>query len=122
MNPEQWQPIPGWTFYAISSEGRVYSWKTRGYIKTEPLGKYGLHAFVRLTERGKSDDRLVAKLMLIAFGKAAQSNYDVIIPLFRDGDPTNSRLSNLSFKIARRGWIIDPASQQWHRGVTCGQL
>jgi hypothetical protein len=65
---------------------------------------------------------LVEKLMLTAFEKTAASNYDGIILLFRDGDPTNVRSSNLSFKMARHCRIIDPASYQWHRGATCGQL
>jgi hypothetical protein len=122
MNPEQWRPIPGWTYYAISSRGRVYSWKTRKYIKTEPISKFGTHSAVHLTEHVNDKDRSVAKLMLIAFGKTAPSNYDALIPLFLDGVPANIRLSNLSFKIARHRRIIDPASQQWHRGATCGLL
>ncbi len=88
MNPEQWRPITGWTYY---------SWKLRKYIKTEPLGKFGAHPAVRLTEHDEDKDRSVAKLMLIAFGKTTASNYDAIIPLVRDGDPTNIRLSNLTF-------------------------
>jgi hypothetical protein len=122
MNPEQWRPIPGWTYYAISNQDRVYSWKTRKFIQSEPLRKFGVHPAIRLTEKDKDMERSVAKLMLIAFGETAPSLYDALIPLFRDGDPTNIRLSNLSFKIARHRRIIDPASQQWHRGATCGHL
>ncbi len=37
MNLEHWRPIPNRARYAISNQGRVYSWKALKYIKAEPL-------------------------------------------------------------------------------------
>ena len=117
---EEWRPIHGFDGYAVSSEGRVYSWKTKKQKDVRANRKYGIHLIVSLSKDGQEHSCSVAKLMLVAFDRVRLADYDFMIPLFLDGVPSHVKLSNLSFKISRAR-RANQASREW-RWMGGGQV
>ena len=94
---ERWKEIPGWPGYEVSSEGRVISFKRKTpKIKTPFINREGYHR-VALYDNDRHWCIGIHRLVLITFkglmkGKEASH---------RDGDPSNNRLSNLSWKTRK---------------------
>jgi hypothetical protein len=99
-----WTPITEFPGYEISREGVVRSWVGRGKIRSvkKPhditpiwLEKQGRWA-VRLVKDGVRHLRCVANLMLTTFVSEVKDGTVV----FKDEDPTNLALENLSWKAS----------------------
>jgi len=110
-----WTPINDFPGYEISHDGQVRSWRMRGAAKKDASAKKA-HIItpvwltdssrwaVRLMNNGERFMRSVANLVLETFVGPAPAvgighgrNFSDVV--FKDGDPTNITLENLSWKI-----------------------
>jgi NUMOD4 motif/HNH endonuclease len=96
----RWLPVPGHKPYEVSDDGRV---RRNGRIlkmRSHPSG----HLFVSLSKYPYRKEASVARLVLLAFigppPKGTESRH------YPDRDPTNNRLSNLSW-ATRRTNVLD---------------
>lgn len=103
---EHWLPIPGYTHYDVSDEGRVRSWYERPFRRTQPQARAGrphLRSLQRhkeyMTVMLKQDGVLrlyeVHRLVALAFLGAPPEGREVA---HLDGKGTNNFLSNLQYK------------------------
>lgn len=91
---EEWRPIEEFPNYAVSNEGRLFAWKTAKYLL--PQKQATGHLYIGLYPGdGKARFRMVAKLVLTAFAAVPESDISVY---FRDGNPENTKLSNLYWR------------------------
>lgn len=88
---ETWKPVVGWEgFYEVSSHGRVWSCRTRRFLKFDH-SQMG-HCRVTFSYKGKHDRRLVHRIVVEAF---AGEIPDGMMVCHNDGDPTNNHVENL---------------------------
>ena len=123
MMEEIWKDIKGFEGrYQVSNLGRVRypdTWITRPYpngnivnirtrkgaIKKVILNRYGYS--VALTQKGSKDKETIPVCELVAsyFGEGYEDGMQII---HVDGDISNNRIDNLSFK-----WMEDLPGEQW---------
>lgn len=86
-NTETWHPIPGFPGYAVSNQGRVYSWKTGKYksvyrdngghptvaLYKTPILREGRPRFREKRHPGYWTARRLARIMESVFGKSEGS-------------------------------------------------
>ena len=64
---EQWRDIEGYPGYKISSLGRVWSEKSKIFMKTQNTTQTDLHQKIRLSHEGKSKKFFIHRLVMLAF-------------------------------------------------------
>lgn len=108
---EKWLDIPGYeNVYAVSSLGRVYSYKRyrllKGIINDEGYPQVGLQ------KNGKNRRWRVHQLVLLAF--VGPRPADMESRHFPDHDKTNNRLENLSYCTSSQN-VQDNVSRGMYR-------
>lgn len=100
-----WQPIDEFPGYEVSMDGQVRSWCRGGDEPTEitPVWLKSQRWGVRMTREGKRYLRCIANIVLEAFQgpppqDAIGTGKNPADVVFKDGDPTNITLSNLTWK------------------------
>lgn len=90
---EKWWYIDGYPNYMISNHGRVWSSKTRRFLKPRPANEYG-HLSVSLCANGHIDYMLIHRLVAKAFIPNPNKR-----PIIRhlDDDPSNNYAYNLAW-------------------------
>ena len=103
---EEWRPIPGYDGYEVSDQGNVRSYyklagSPRGYILTDKpqrILRGALKAkgyrFVILRADGKSHNKMIHQLMLLAFVGPCPDGMEAC---HNDSNPKNNRLDNLRY-------------------------
>jgi len=86
--PEEWNPIPDWPAYDVSTYGRV----RRGVSILTPFPAGQGYLMVTLSDGGQSSNRYVHRLVLEVFRGLAPAGME---GAFLDGNRTNLVLSNL---------------------------
>lgn len=118
---ELWKILPGdWKYeYAVSNMGnikRLSFVNTLGYVEFDKeLSRRYTDKYPQVELRTKDNVRQkksVAELVLEAFGKGARPA-ETYRPYFKDGDNTNCKLSNLSWKDTHKKRDIGPNSGQF---------
>jgi len=111
MTPEMWKPIPGFSRYDASSEGRIRSWCVRGgkrpgrvsqapTIKAQGTNSRG-YRFVNLTgDDGRPKTLTVHRLVLLAF--LGQPDVVGWTASHMNGNPADNRVSNLAWESLDR--------------------
>lgn len=90
-HPEIWMPVIGYeSSYEVSNHGHVYS-KSKGAMMALTVAPSG-HKAVHLYRNGRSERRLVHRLVLEAFVGPAPDGHEC---LHGDGDPGNNFVENL---------------------------
>lgn len=93
---ERVKMIDGYKYYAITTYGRVWSYR-RGIWLSQSKSKKG-YMYVSLSENGKSRNFRVHRLVAIAF----LLNYDYLPQVnHKDEDKTNNHVSNLAWISAK---------------------
>jgi len=94
---ERWLPVPGFEeFYQVSDEGRVKGIRrsgSRGGVLKPTLNPHG-YLSVSLRRPGIRKERPIHRIVAAAFLGPRPEGMEV---RHGDGDPTNNRLSNLSY-------------------------
>jgi len=88
-------PIPGFYKYAVTRDGRVWSFKNQKFIKPRKNGVRTQHTQHALqTEDGKTCAQLTHRIVIAAYklGYFPPSN---VLVLHKDGDETNNDYTNL---------------------------
>lgn len=103
MSDIEWRTIPGWEgFYEVSNDGQVRSLERvnrRGIAVPSRILKLSMtvrggYPRVSLCDAGKKSYKTVHRLVMMTFVGECPEGLEV---LHGDGDPTNNRLSNLSY-------------------------
>ena len=95
---EVWKPIPGFPWYEVSSEGRVWSIRNKKYLK--PAMDRGGYLWVKLCNNGIEKSMLIHRLVMDAFvnnpdpDRLTQINH-------KNEDKTANMLENLEYCDAR---------------------
>ena len=92
---EQWRDIEGYPGYKISSFGRVWSEKSKIFMKTQNTTQTDLHQKIRLSHNGESKKFFVHRLVMLAFSPI--ENPDKFQVNHIDGNPLNNTLENLEW-------------------------
>lgn len=109
---EEWRPVVGWEgLYEVSSHGRVYSLRTRKYLKA---GMDRRHRHVALCNGNGGKSYRVHKLVMEAFAGPCPSGLEVC---HRDDDPDNNHLTNLVYGTRSRNMLDRVANGTHHNAV-----
>src|SRR5262249_52870534 len=107
---ERWRPVPGYEgFYEVSDLGRVRSLHRRtvhgiqGGLLRKPLPLPNGYLYVALYAQGKSQNRLVHRLVLEAFPGPCPAGMEC---RHLDGDQANNTVANLAWGTHREN-ILD---------------
>jgi len=121
MSHEQWRPVPGFSGYEVSSEGRVRSFRVPRYLSTE--NRAG-HRSVWLMKDGRPRRIAVHRLVLLSFDGPPPPGCEAC---HNDGDPANNRLENLRWDSHRnnmrdkRRHGTQPRGQRHHARMARGK-
>lgn len=101
MKVEEWLPVQAFPMYAVSNRGRFFSWYVGRYMSVciRNDKRHGLCKFITFhapngTSRGVKNMRSVPRVILETFIGPCPHGYR---PIFKDGDPLNTELSNLKW-------------------------
>jgi hypothetical protein len=96
--PERWLPVPGYSNYRVSDQGRVWSrprpGTVGGMLKPSPASAGYLAVSLSRGTPAKSTTWAMHVLVALAFLGDRPAGYEVC---HNDGDPLNNRLSNLRY-------------------------
>ena len=98
-NQELWKEIENYPGYKISSLGRVWSEKTKKFIKSHNASSTDQHQKVQLTHNGKSKKFFVHRLVMLTFSPI--ENPELFQVNHIDGNPLNNTLGNLEWVTER---------------------
>lgn len=99
MGSEEWRDIVGYS-YKVSSLGRVWSYRSKKYLKPCAKGRPGLTPYLSVTlyGRGKRRQAYVHRLVAEAFLQGAPTGCQIN---HIDGNKFNNSLNNLEWCTAR---------------------
>lgn len=87
---ERWRHVVGFSGYLVSTHGRVYSERSKKYLRPQPAGNG--HLRVALRRNGRTHLTLLHRIVLRAFVGPCPPGLE---GCHEDDDPTNNRLGNL---------------------------
>lgn len=92
---EKWKEISGYPDYKISSLGRVWSDKSKIFMKTHNASETDLHQKIKLSNKGVEKTFFIHRLVLLVFKPI--ENPDNFQVNHIDGNPLNNTLENLEW-------------------------
>ena len=92
---ELWKEIKDYPDYEISSLGRIWSKKTKIFMKSHNASSSDLHQKVKLSHNGESKKFFVHRLIMLAF--SPKENPDLFQVNHIDGDKSNNSIENLEW-------------------------
>ena len=92
---EQWKEIFDHPQYWVSSYGRVWSEKTKKFLKPCQTSNIDKHLKIKLTENNISKKYFIHRLVMMAFAPIEEPNSFQVNHI--DGNPHNNRLENLEW-------------------------
>lgn len=91
---EVWKVVVGWDNYAVSTHGRVYSFRFASFMQPQKVRKNTEHRKIRMSNNGNWKGIYVHRLVAIAF--IPNPNNKAFINHI-DGNPANNHVENLEW-------------------------
>ena len=103
---EQWKQIIDHPQYWISSEGRVWSEKTKKFLTPQPVSQNDKHLKVSISENNVKKKYFIHRLVMLAFCPIDNSQNLQVNHI--DGNPENNHLENLE-------WCTDQENKKHYK-------
>ena len=113
---ERWRHAVGFPGYLVSNHGRVFSDRSKKYLRPQPAGRG--HLRVSFRREGETVLMLLHRVVLMAFVGPCPEGQE---GLHYDDDPTNNRLGNLRWGTRRENRQDAIRNERLRGGKQVGQ-